>query len=243
MLMLKMEGYRAQIAEMAEAANEDEIIKQAIVEMLAEAGIIEPPKKWEPPKPCPTTIAAAELSIFDNWKGKATAQKSKPYRWAVSLKVWTKNQKIDWRKPYFIATVTLFDAKSIYEKATDLKRKSLLHPISEEYAATVTDLIAPLMDEAGYRGGLLYTKQHGRGTFYHDHQLLLIDAKELESRSPRAATLIVDGETRIAMEGFSNRDASGKKLSGNCIAQCRYIDPDDAVLSKSLASWSTQNLY
>ncbi|KQN09988.1 hypothetical protein ASE85_03390 [Sphingobium sp. Leaf26] len=240
-MLFKLDEIRASIAEMAEICKSDDLMAGSIRAMLAEAGIIDAPQKWERPAACPTAIAAAELAVFDNWKGVQGKKKGKPYRYGLTLKVWLKGARIDWKKPSFAGTVTLFDSKTIAEKATDLKRKTLLEPISDSYAATITTEIAPVMEEAGLRGGLLYTKKGG--TYYHDHQLVLMDAAQLDERSPRSAILFVDANTRIDLLGFSHLDASGKRLSGNCIAQCRYVDPDDADLSARLAGWSTRNLY
>lgn len=241
MLMMKLPEWQAAIAEMADAAKDDDYVKDSIISMLANAGLIEQPEKWQRPAAAPLAIGAAELSIFDNWKGSRGPKKGKPWRWGISLKVWAKGEKVDWKKPSASVLATIFDAKGIKERAVDLKRKSLLEPISEAYAATVVDEIAPVMVEAGLLGGMLYTKKGG--TYYHDHQMILIDKADLEARDPKSVILFLDAETRLDLHGFSNRDASGKRLTGNCIAQCRYIDPDDADLSKRLGGWSTQNLY
>jgi hypothetical protein len=187
--------------------------------MLLQGGLIdELPYDQERPNPFPQAFTALQVSLFDNHPN-GRAVKSKPHRYGIALRAWTKPPKqikFGTTTPQFLGNATLFSSETLAKKIDALTSPKLRNPITKEYAETLRVLNEGLAINPDFLLGPIFKKGGREGTFYFDETVVLVAMDEAKVWG----RIFANGR-KFDLAPFVDSDAANKKLVGNCVLQSR----------------------
>lgn len=153
--------------------------------------------------------------------------------------------------PYY-TTIQIFDAKSRgfadpawrgaaqlrtpQRARIDARKKDKLTSLSPAYAQWIEDEVCHVAEQNGMFVGFLMDRQKGQGTYFHEHQVILIGQEEVENRKVESAFILSleEGCPRcVYLPSFDTRSSNGP-LGGNFILQSRGVSD-----ANSYAGWPT----